>query len=196
VSKGRPCPACGSPLLGWGVVESRDPGGNREVVLERCEACGLGIVAGGDPSLEPNERGVVSVPNRRSWQAGLGGPHWGAVEPSERESYPTPDAFERLATKQGLEPQRVRQPPLGRNQLWMWQTILNGLTFHDNFATDVLAGRLRARNSKNAAAFAIDVIVTILAALPALLLSFPLELAAVVARRGGLIEADVKRLRG
>jgi hypothetical protein len=77
----------------------------------------------------------------------------------------------------------------------MWQTLLNGLTFHDNFATDVLAGRLRAGNSKNVAAYAIDAMVTVLAAIPAFLLSLPVELAAVVARRGGLIEVDVKRLR-
>jgi hypothetical protein len=195
VSKNRPCPACGSPLLGWGVIEARNPGGNREVVVERCETCGLGLVAGADAILEPDGRGVVAVPNRRSWQAGLGGPHWGAIDPAERRVYPTPDAVQRLAGKQGLEPLRLRQRLLGRNQLWMWQTVLNGLTFHDNFATDVLAGRLRARNSKNVAAYAIDAMVTVLAAVPAFLLSLPVELAAVVARRGGLIEADVKRLR-
>jgi hypothetical protein len=178
------------------VVEARHPGGNREVVLERCESCGLGVVRGSDARLDPDQRGVVALPNRRSWQAGLGGPHWGAVAPGEREAYPTPDALERLAAKQGFEPQRVRQPPLGRNQLWMWQTLLNGLTFHDNFAIDALAGRLRPRNAKNVAAFAVDAVVSVLAAIPVALLSLPLELAAVAARRGGLLEADVKRLAG
>ena len=147
-------------------------------------------------ALEPDERGVVAVANRRSWQAGLGGSHWAAIDPAERDAYPTPEALDRLLEKQGLEPQRVRQRPLGRNQLWMWQTLLNGLTFHDDFATDVLGGRLRPRNARNLAAFAIDAMVSVLAALPVALISVPLELVAVVARRGGLIEADVKRLAG
>ena len=194
MSAGRRCPACGKPLLGWAVVGSRDAGGRGEVVLERCESCGLGLERGADAALAPAPTGVVSVPNRRSWQAGLGGSHWAAIEPGEREVYPTPEALERLLEKRSLEPQRVRQPPLGRNQLWMWQTLLNGLTFHDNFASDVAGGRLRPRNSRNVAAFAIDAIVSVLAAIPVVLISFPLELIAVVARRGGLIEADVKRL--
>jgi hypothetical protein len=194
VSEVRPCPACGRPLLGWAVVEARDPDGGREVVLERCESCGLGLVRGAGADMELDERGVVAVANRRSWQAGLGGSHWAAIDPAEREAYPTPDALARLLEKQGLEAQRLRQPPLGRNQLWMWQTLLNGLTFHDDFATDVLAGRLRPRNARNVAAFAIDAMVSVLAALPLALISVPLELVAVAARRGGLIEADVKRL--
>jgi hypothetical protein len=195
VSKRRQCPACGTPLLGWAVVESRSDGGG-EVVLERCESCGLGLVRGVRPALEPEgSRNVVTAANRRSWQAGLGGSHWAAIDAAERDAYLTPDALARLLDEQGLEPQRVRQPPVGRNQLWMWQTMLNGLTFHDNFATDVVGGRLRAGNAKNVAAFAIDAIVSVLAALPVALISVPLELIAVVARRGGLIEAEVKRLR-
>ena len=196
MSESGPCPACGEPLLGWAVVEARDPDGGREVVLQRCEVCGLGLVRGADARLEPGDRDIVSVPNRRSWQAGLGGSHWAAIDPAGRDLYPTPDALGRLLEKQGLEPQRVRQRPLGRNQLWMWQTLLNGLTFHDDFATDVLAGRLRPRNARNLAAFAIDAMVSVLAALPVALVSVPLDLAAVVARRGGMIEADVKRLSG
>ena len=178
------------------MVEARDPDGGREVVLERCESCGLGLVRGAGAGMEPDERGVVAVANRRSWQAGLGGSHWAAIAPAEREAYPTPDALARLFEKQGLEPQRLRQPLLGRNQLWMWQTLLNGLTFHDNFAIDALAGRLRPRNAKNGAAFAVDAVVSVLAAIPVALLSLPLELAAVAARRGGLLEAYVNRISG
>ena len=196
MSESGPCPACGQPLLGWAVVEARDPDGGREAVLQRCESCGLGLVRGAEARLEPGERGVVAVANRRSWQAGLGGSHWAAIDPAGRDLYATPEALNRLLEEQGLEPQRVRQRPLGRNQLWMWQTLLNGLTFHDDFATDVLEGRLRPRNARNLAAFAIDAMVSVLAALPVALVSVPLELVAVVARRGGLIEADVKRLSG
>ena len=194
MSEGRPCPACGQPLLGWAVVEARDPDGGREVVLERCESCGLGLVRGAGADWSPTSAASSRSPTGASWQAGLGGSHWAAIDPAEREAYPTPDALGRLFEKQGLEPQRLRQPPLGRNQLWMWQTLLNGLTFHDDFATDVLGGRLRPRNSRNVAAFAIDAMVSVLAALPVALISVPLELIAVVARRGGLVEAEVKQL--
>ena len=179
-----------------GRGRARDPDGGGEAILERCESCGLGLVRGSDASMEPSQRGVVAVANRRSWQAGLGGEHWAAIDPAERDSYPTPEALTRLLEKQGLEPLRLRQRPLGRNQLWMWQTLLNGLTFHDDFASDVLGGRLRPRNSRNVAAFAIDAMVSVLAAIPVALISVPLELVAVVVRRGGLIEADVKRLSG
>ena len=164
-------------------------------MLERCENCGLGLERGRDPALEPaGERNVITVANRRSWQAGLGGSHWAAIEPGERDTYATPESLSLLFEKRGLEPQRVRQSIMGRNQIWMWQTLLNGLTFHDNFAVDVLGGRLRARNARNAAAFAIDAMVSVLAAIPVAVISLPLELVAVVARRGGLIEAEVKRL--
>jgi hypothetical protein len=87
VSEGRPCPACGQPLLGWAVVEARDPGGGRDVVLERCESCGLGLVQGAGADMNPDERGLVAVANRRSWQAGLGASHWAAIDPAEREAY-------------------------------------------------------------------------------------------------------------
>ena len=178
------------------MAEARDGNATHEVVLERCESCGLGLVRGGDAALRPGgDRSVVTAPNRRSWQAGLGGSHWAAIDPAAHDLYATPESLSILLEKQGLEAQRVRQPVVGRNQLWMWQTLLNGLTFHDNFAVDVLGGRLRAGNAGNFAAFAIDAVVSVLAALPVALISFPLELLAVVARRGGLIEAEVKRLR-
>ena len=38
--------------------------------------------------------------------------------------------------------------------------------------------------------------VSVLAALPVALISVPLELIAVAARRGGLVEAEVKQLAG
>ena len=62
----------------------------------------------------------------------------------------------------------------------MWQTMLNGLTFHPNFAREVRAGRLRAGDSPRGRwAFAIDSVVTVLGAPLVLLLSAPLR-----ARRG------------
>ena len=191
-----PCPACGEPLFGWVVVGSRRPERPGEVVLDRCEACGLGIAHDRrSVDLAPPPDGTIAAPNRRSWQAGLGAGHWAAIEPHARGVYPTPAALALLCDRAGLEPLRVRQPPLGINQVWMWQTLLNAFTFHDNFALDVVRGRLRPGNSRGLAAFAIDALVSVVAALPVAIVSLPLELLAVVAGRGGLIEAKVRRLR-
>jgi hypothetical protein len=72
-----------------------------------------------------------------------------------------------------------------RNQVWMWQTLLNGFTFHTNFALHVLRRRLSPRTARGLPSFAIDAIVSVLVALPVALVSVPLELLACLARRGG-----------
>jgi hypothetical protein len=134
------------------------------------------------------DHGAVQVPNRRSWQAGLGGGHWAALDPPTKPAYLTPSSLSLLSGRVGIEVSSLRQPALGRNQLWMWQTLMNALTFHDGFATEALSGRLTPRNARSAPAFAVDAIVSVVAALPVALISVPLELAAVLARRGGLLE--------
>jgi hypothetical protein len=188
-----PCPACGEPLFGWAVV--RSPGGGRqdESVLDRCETCGLGIARAAErgPILEADAGAVISAPNRRSWQAGIGGGNWGALELPARKVYPTPESLELLLEKRGMTVARTRQPAFGRNQLWMWLTLMNAFTFHDGFAREVLHGRLTPRRSRGIAAFATDAVVTTLAALPLALISVPLELLAVAFRRGGLLEVTV-----
>lgn len=67
----------------------------------------------------------------------------------------------------------------------MWQTLVNGLTFHPNFAREVRAGRLRATTARSRLTFAIDCVVTALAAPLVLLASVPLELVSALAGRGG-----------
>jgi hypothetical protein len=75
----------------------------------------------------------------------------------------------------------------------MWQTLLNGLTFHPNFAREVRAGRLRPANARSRVKFAVDSIVTVLGAPLVALASFPLEAIAALARRGGLMVATARR---
>jgi hypothetical protein len=190
------CPACGAPLYGWVVLRPATRGTGAERLLDRCESCGLGIAHDRAAiGFDRGEDGEVSVPNRRSWQAGIGGGHWAALELARADAYPTPAALEPLLGDAGLEPLRVRQPALGPNQLWMWQTLLNAFTFHDDFAVRVLSGRLRPATARSRLTFAIDAAVSIVAALPVALVSLPLELAAVALRRGGLLEAEVRELR-
>jgi hypothetical protein len=194
VSGGRHCPACGEPLYGWVVVGGEGRGDEPERVLDRCEACGLGIAheTEGVP-LEPGEGGLISVPNRRSWQGGLGGSHWAPLRLEPRALYPTPESLVRLVDRAGLDTRVPRQPPLGANQLWMWQTLMNAFTFHDGFAARVLGGRLGPRNARSRVTFALDVVVSLVAALPVALVSLPLELLAVAMRRGGLLEAELRK---
>jgi hypothetical protein len=190
-----PCPACGEPLFGWAVVRPAGAPREPEYVLDRCEACGLGLVRDreGARLAEPRVGAAISVPNRRSWQAGIGGAHWGALEVPARDVYPTPESLELLLEQRGFSAGRARQPLVGRNQVWMWLTLMNAFTFHDGFAREVLRGRLGPRSARSIAAFASDAVVSTLAALPIALISVPLELLAVAFRRGGLIEAVVKR---
>ena len=70
----------------------------------------------------------------------------------------------------------------------MWQTLLNGLTFHPNFAREVRAGRLRPDSARGRFAYAADLVVTVLGAPLIAIVSAPLELVAALARRGGEID--------
>jgi hypothetical protein len=198
------CPACGEPLYGWLVVGAGENGSSsHSVVLERCERCRLGVAAdlasaNSTSALLGSARQVsdggleVRVANRASLQASLGGNHWAALEP-QRRLYPTPDSLPPLAAAAGLEIEELRFPRRGQGQTWMWQTIINAFTFHENFALKVRAGTLRPASARSRFRFGIDVIVTVLAALPVALVSAPLELIASLSGRGGELVAVARR---
>jgi hypothetical protein len=76
----------------------------------------------------------------------------------------------------------------------MWQTLLNLLTFHRDFASEAVSGRLRPGTGRSTAAFWTDAAVTLLAAIPTAFIAVLLEAGAVVARRGGVIEIQAERL--
>jgi len=196
VSPQRRCPACGEPLYGWITASAADPRDDHTYVVDRCESCGLGmarIESGEQAADELAPDTEHELPNRASWQAGIGGDHWAAIDLPAQPVLLTPRAIELLLAKRGLRVARLRQTVFGRNQLWMWQTLLNVFTFHDNFAREILAGRLTPRTSRNLFAFAIDAGITLLAAIPVALVSLPLELVAVVLSRGGEMVVAVER---
>jgi len=76
----------------------------------------------------------------------------------------------------------------------MWQTLLNLLTFHRDFASEASSRRLRPGTGRGRAAFWIDALVTVLAAIPTAIIAVALEGGAVLARRGGVIELEAERL--
>ena len=206
------CPACGGPLYVWTEAPAFDARRDEEYLIDRCERCGAGIARSSpvhprsgpkpqaaaeaevDAWIESGAEGsaqTLRAPNRRSLQAAIGEGNWAALELPERPIQLTRAALEAVLERRSLELERVRTPAFGPNQRWMWQTLLNALTFHPNFVREVRGGRLRPGSGRGRVAFAMDTVVSVLATPLVVLVSFPLEAAAALAGRGGLIEATV-----
>jgi hypothetical protein len=197
------CPACGEPLFVW--IETSGYGPREDQVIDRCENCGLVVVRGAVPTSDDAverllaDRGsregrvAIRAANAASLQAWLGAENWAALRPSGHGIEPTPRAASLLLARRGLEIRRVRHL-LGPGIASMWQTLLNLLTFHRDFASEAASGRLRPGSGRSRAAFWIDAAVTVLAAIPTALIAVLLEGGAVLARRGGVIEIEAEQL--
>jgi hypothetical protein len=208
------CPLCGEPLYGWATLPAEGSAASVGMragseagmrVLDRCEQCGAVVERGRGIDLEdelgaisePGPEGTLSIacPNRASVQAALGGNGWAVLDRLPGRLGLTPTSLRLLASKNGYRLDEIAFPPLGPNQAWMWQTLLNALTFHNNFARDVRAGRLRPSKGRSRWTFAIDTLVTMLAAPLVGLISMPLEALATLARRGGEMRASAALAR-
>jgi hypothetical protein len=142
---------------------------------------------------EDGTRVAIHADNAASLQAWLGAENWAALRPGGRAIHPTPRAAGLLLARRGLEVRRVRHL-IRPGMAAMWQTLLNLLTFHRDFASEAVSGRLRPGTGRGLAAFSIDAVVTVLAAIPTAIIAVILETGAVVARRGGVIEVQSDRL--
>ncbi|HKH23573.1 MAG TPA: hypothetical protein VKA88_08120, partial [Solirubrobacterales bacterium] len=195
------CPACNEPLFVW--VETKAD--REDQLVDRCENCGLVVARDAVPSpdeaaaellVRAEQRGesiAVRADNAASLQTWLGAENWAALRSGGHDVKPTPRAASLLLARRGYELRRVRH--LARpGMAAMWQTLLNLLTFHRDFASQTASGRLRPGTGRGRAAFWIDVLVTVLAAVPTAILAVVLEGAAVIARRGGVIELQAERL--
>jgi hypothetical protein len=205
------CPACGGPLFAWAEAHAFDARRDEEYVLDRCERCGAAVARSSPvhPASGPRPRDAadaevaellgdpidghaeLSCPNRRSLQAGIGEGNWAALELPERPLQLTRAGLEAIVARRGLTVTSVRYPVFGRNQRWMWQTLLNALTFQPNFAREALAGRLRPGTTDRPLMFFVDLVVTVLATPLVALLSVPAETLAALARRGGEMRVAV-----
>jgi hypothetical protein len=200
---GARCPADGEPLFVW--VETEGYGPREDQVIDRCESCGLVVVRDAVPSADQavdalligrveNGSGVrVRADNAASLQAWLGAENWAALRPGGRRIHPTPKAVRLLLARRGLGVRRIRHL-LRPGMAAMWQTLLNLLTFHRDFASEAASRRLTPGTGRGAAAFWIDAVVTLLAAIPTAIIAVVLETGAVIARRGGAIEVQADRL--
>jgi hypothetical protein len=180
-----PCPACGEPLFGW--LDER-PGLHGPV--RRCESCGLGVVGAADGSgdaLAALDRlaqdDATRILNRASFAAWLGSAGWAGLEPESHYLF-TPEAVRRLVANRDQVVTSARWMPAA-GIATMWQTLLNGLTFGRNVALGAL-GRGIAVPANRPWQRRLDLLISVLAATPAILVAVPLELLAAIFRRGAV----------
>jgi hypothetical protein len=197
------CPACAEPLFVW--LETSGYGPREDQLIDRCENCGLVVARDSVPSSDAaveqllagagrrGERTYVRVQNSASLQAWLGAENWAALAPGGAAIKPTQRAAALLLARRGMDLRRVRHLA-APGMAAMWQTLLNLLTFHRDFASEAASGRLRPGSGRGMAAFWIDAMVTVLAAVPTAALAVLLETGAVIARRGGVIEIEADPL--
>jgi hypothetical protein len=180
-----PCPACGEPLFGW---IDRRPGLAGPV--SRCESCGLGVV--GEPgdaegALRELDRlgepgRTATIADRGGFSAWIGGAGWAGLERGSRYLF-TVEAVRRLVARRDRVVKSARWSP-GRGIATMWQTILNGFTFGRNLALGAL-GHSAAVPAGEPWQRRLDALISVVVAIPALLVAVLLELIAAAARRGG-----------
>jgi hypothetical protein len=188
-----PCPACGEPLFGWIDLRAGLAG-----PVSRCESCGLGVVGeseGADAALAGLDRngreGRIEIDNRAGFSAWIGGAGWAGLEPGERFLY-TAEASRRLVARRDQVVKRTRWRPR-RGIAAMWQTSLNGFTFGRNVAGGALGSR-SAVPAERPWQRRMDAGISVVVAIPALLMAVPLELIAAACGRGGVLELETELL--
>lgn len=183
-----PCPACGEPLFGW-IGQRLGLAGP----VRRCESCGLGVIgAVGSPEealreldSHGGEGEAVRIENRASVACSLGGAGWSGLHPQTRHLF-TVEAVRRLVARRDQVVKKGRWRPLA-SLAATWQTLLNSVTF----GHDVALGALRDQPAVLAPRpwqRRIDVLASVVLAIPALLVAIPIELLGAVLRRGAVIE--------
>ncbi len=188
-----PCPACGEPLFGAMAARAGLRG-----AVSRCESCGLGVV--GDPGgaeealheLDRLERdGKLRILNRASFAASLGGAGWAGLQPSAHYLF-TVEAVRRLvAIRDQIVKRRSWAPALGLAMTW--QTLLNSLTFGRNAAFGAL-GWGEAAPAERPWQRRIDALISVVLAMPALVVALPIELAGAAIGRGAAISLRLELL--
>lgn len=186
-----PCPACGEPLFGW-----LPAGPGLSGPVRRCESCGLGVVAApGEAADALAALDRLGEPprfaNRGSWAASLGGPGWAALEPDARYLF-TVESVRRLAADRDQVIARRRWAPAAGIAI-MWQTLLNSLTFGRNVGLGALR-RGRPVPAPRPWQRRIDALITVVLALPALVVALPIELCAAALRRGAAVRVRLEVL--
>jgi len=181
-----PCPACGEPLFGW-IAERRGLGGP----VRRCESCGLGVVGEvGDAEaalrdLDRQRQGeALLIENRAGFACSLGGAGWSGLHPGARHLF-TVEAARRLVAHRDQVVKKSRWRPLASLAV-TWQTLLNSVTFGHNVALGAFTSRPAVAAEKPWQR-RIDALASIVLAIPALVIAFPLELFGAAFDRGAVV---------
>jgi hypothetical protein len=188
-----PCPACGEPLFGW---LGRRPGLAGPV--RRCESCGLGVV--GEPGIPDDalreldrlgDDGAARIANRASFAGSLGGGGWAGLEPGCRYLF-TVESARRLVGRRDQVVSSARWAPAA-SLAATWQTLLNSVTFGRNVALGALGGA-EAAPAMEPWQRRIDILASVVLAIPALLIALPVELAGGACRRGAVLSLRLELL--
>ncbi len=188
-----PCPACGEPLFGW---LGERPG--LEGPVSRCESCGLGVIgraAGPEEALEALDalrRGEETrIADRGSYACSLGSAGWAGLEPGARYLF-TVEAVRRLVARRDQVVKSRRWAP-GASLATTWQTLLNSVTFGRNVALGAL-GRGVAAPASRRWQRRIDALISVVVAIPALLIALPVELLGAAFKRGAVYALKLELL--
>lgn len=134
---------------------------------------------------------IVAIANRGGFAASLGGAGWAALEPGAHYLF-TVEAVRRLVAGQD-QVVRGSRWRAGAGIAAMWQTILNGFTFGRNVALGWL-GRAAAVPAARPWQRGLDAAVSVVAAIPALLIALPLELVGAALGRGSALKLRLEPL--
>lgn len=188
-----PCPACGEPLFGW---VGKKPGLAGPV--RRCESCGLGVIgAVGEPEDALHQLDALRegddprIANRASFSCSLGAAGWAGLQPGARYLF-TVEAVRRLVARRDQVVKARRWRPLASLAV-TWQTLLNSVTFGRNVALGALrdAAAVPATRPWQRR---IDVLASLIGAIPALLIAIPVELLGGITGRGAVISLRLELL--
>lgn len=126
----------------------------------------------------------IRIPNRAGFSASLGNAGWAGLEPGCRYLF-TLEAVRRLIAHRDQVVHRSRWVPAA-SVVAMWQTLLNGLTFGRNVALAAL-GQSAPLAAEHRWQRMIDALITVAAAVPALVVALPIELLGAALGRGSVL---------
>ncbi len=156
----------------------------------RCEACGLGTLsrtgvttdALADLDRGRDDDGGVIFSNRASLQATLTGGAWSGLG-TDRAYCFTPEAIRRLVANRDLVVSGSRWRP-GAGIATMWQSGINMFTFGHNVALGAFGRAVRVPARKGWQR-RLDAFISVVLAIPAIVIAVPAELIGALFRRGG-----------
>lgn len=159
-------------------------------MAHRCEACGLGALsrtgttsdALADLDRARNDNGTFTFTNRASLGAILTSGAWSGLG-TDRAYRFTPESLKRLVSSRDQAVSGSRWRPMAGFAA-MWQSGMNMFTFGHNVALGAF-GRAVKIPARRGWQRGLDAFISVVLAIPAMVIAIPLELVGAVFRRGG-----------